>query len=430
MLLSQNGTVPRSTPVTSSAESAENIQHSEAVHRKHVTALSLRSAECLFPPKQSRNPSNATRCAMKLIMVARSRIATFARLREQFAREPNVRVMWDRRAQERRERTDDRVPERRTQERRRVVKPCDGQDCIVVHVTDDPMDAAENLTRSVCSASTMPEQPTDAMRELRMSSDQTNDWRKGVQPLTGNLVTVREVTATDAPTLFEALTDPRVTAHISPPPPTLRAFEGFIAWAQRERAIGNGVAFGIVPTGLQHAVGLIQVRSLEPTFFAAEWGFALSTSFWSTGVFQDAATLVIRFALDTLKVHRLEARAVSQNRRGNGALQKLGANAEAVLSKAFKRETHYDEQLLWSLVATEWKANAGVAGSTFVPAEVRTRVRAAVTEIRQHLQESRLSAAMEQAPPLYPFFVTDSRKTTRVCPTCGGIISADTCPKC
>ncbi len=86
---------------------------------------------------------------MNLIVVARSRIATFARLREQFSGEPNVRVMWDRRAQERRERTNDRVSERRTQERRRVVKPCEGQDYIVVHVTDDPMDAADSLTRSV-----------------------------------------------------------------------------------------------------------------------------------------------------------------------------------------------------------------------------------------------------------------------------------------
>jgi hypothetical protein len=42
------GTVPRSTPVTSSAESAENIQQSEAVHRKHVTVVSLRSAECSY----------------------------------------------------------------------------------------------------------------------------------------------------------------------------------------------------------------------------------------------------------------------------------------------------------------------------------------------------------------------------------------------
>src|SRR5687768_7985834 len=131
-------------------------------------------------------------------------------------------------------------------------------------------------------------------------SDPTNEWRKGVQLLTGNLVTVREVTATDAPTLYEALTDPRVTAHISPPPPSLRAIEGFIAWAQRERALGNGVAFGIVPSGLQHAVGLIQVRAFEPTFFTAEWGFVLSASFWSTGVFQEAAKLVMRFAFDTL----------------------------------------------------------------------------------------------------------------------------------
>ena len=54
---------------------------------------------------------------------------------------------------------------------------------------------------------------------------------------------------------------------------------------------------------------------------------------WATGVFQEAATLVATFAFHELKVHRLEARAVSQNGRGHGALQKLGAIAEAVLAK-------------------------------------------------------------------------------------------------
>lgn len=262
-------------------------------------------------------------------------------------------------------------------------------------------------------------------------SDRNDEWRRIVQPLSGSLVTVREVVTTDAATLPEALTDPLVTTHISAPPPSIRAFEGFIAWAQRERALGNGVAFGIVPTGLEHAVGIIQVRALDATFFAAEWGFVLARSFWSTGIFQDAARLAVSFAFETLKVHRLEARAVSQNRRGNGALLKLGAGAEAVLAKAFKRGPHYDEQLLWSLIATEWQANAGVSGSRFVPAEVRTLVRKALTKIQRQLQESRLSASMEQAPPpLYPFFVTGNPMTTRVCPTCGGIISSARCPKC
>jgi RimJ/RimL family protein N-acetyltransferase len=261
-----------------------------------------------------------------------------------------------------------------------------------------------------------------------MSNDQNNEWRKTVHARSGSLLTVRELTPTDAPALFEALTDPFVTAHISPPPPSIRAFEGFITWAQRERSLGHGVAFGIVPHGLEQAVGLIQVRALEPTFFVAEWGFLLSRSFWSTGVFQEAATLVAQFAFETLKVHRLEARAVSHNGRGNGALQNLGARAEAVLSKSFKRDARYEEQLLWSLIATEWEPESAIPGSRFVECEAKMRVRQAVAAMQQRPPEVRVSDGT-LAPPLYPFFVTDDR-TTGVCPACGGIISSDPCPKC
>jgi [ribosomal protein S5]-alanine N-acetyltransferase len=252
-----------------------------------------------------------------------------------------------------------------------------------------------------------------------------NDWRKGLPTISGTNVDVREITAADAPALFELLTDPLVTKHISPPPPSVSAFEGFIVWAQRERTLGNGVCFGIVPRGLEQAVGVVQVRALDPSFFVAEWGFALAAPFWATGVFQEAATLVATFAFQTLKVHRLEARAVSQNGRGHGALQKLGAVAEAVLAKSFKREGHYDEQLLWTLLATEWgAASAERADAT----AAKARIALAVTETQQALRISRAQTTHE-APVLYPFFVTDQR-TKRICPVCGTETPDPTCPTC
>ena len=93
------------------------------------------------------------------------------------------------------------------------------------------------------------------------------------------------------------------------------------------------VCFGIVPAGLRDAVGLIQIRALDPSFALAAWGFVLGSAFWSSGVFEDAASSVLEFAFNVLHVHRLEARAVSKNARANGALQKLGAITEAVLAK-------------------------------------------------------------------------------------------------
>src|SRR4051794_7950665 len=104
-------------------------------------------------------------------------------------------------------------------------------------------------------------------------------WTSEIPLLTGALVHVREVCAADAPVLAELLTDPIVTQHVSPPPRNTGAFELFIEWSRQQRAKGEGVCFGIVPHGLTAAVGIIQLRALEPGFMVAEWGFALGAAF-------------------------------------------------------------------------------------------------------------------------------------------------------
>ena len=136
-----------------------------------------------------------------------------------------------------------------------------------------------------------------------------NDWRGGVPSLSGSLVTLRELRASDARPLLIALTTDEVTRFISPPPTTVEGFEKFIAWTHRQRAAGQYVCFAIVPRGSDTAIGLIQIRSLEPDFGTAEWGFAVASEFWGTGVFGDGARLAIPFAFETLGTHRLEARA-------------------------------------------------------------------------------------------------------------------------
>src|SRR5262249_39117827 len=92
-----------------------------------------------------------------------------------------------------------------------------------------------------------------------------------------------------------------------------------------------------------------------PDFSTAEWGFALAASFWGTGVFEDAALVVAEFAFQTLGVHRLEARAVTLNDRGNGALAKLGARGEAMLRGGLIAERGRRDQFLWTLIADEWR---------------------------------------------------------------------------
>jgi ribosomal-protein-alanine N-acetyltransferase len=107
-------------------------------------------------------------------------------------------------------------------------------------------------------------------------------------------------------------------------------------------------------------IGLFQVRSLEPRFSTAEWGFALGSSFWGTGLFVEAARLVGDFAFGTMGVRRLEARACVQNDRGNGALRKLGATQEGVLRRSFLWQGEYYDQMLWSILDSDWNDARGL----------------------------------------------------------------------
>ena len=65
---------------------------------------------------------------------------------------------------------------------------------------------------------------------------------------------------------------------------------------------------------------------------------------------------MIAFAFDLAGAYRLEARASVANGRGNGALRKIGAVQEGVLRRSFLRQGQYHDQVMWSLLAEDWRA--------------------------------------------------------------------------
>jgi ribosomal-protein-alanine N-acetyltransferase len=184
----------------------------------------------------------------------------------------------------------------------------------------------------------------------------SSNWRQQLPVLTGQQVTLRQLRVSDAPSLFAMLTSEEVSRFISPPPTTVEGFERFIGWTQRQQAAGTYACFAVTVKGFDTAIGIFQVRELEPGFGTAEWGFAIGSPFWGTGAFQEAGALVLDFVFDTLDVHRLEARAAVRNGRGNRALLKMGAVQEGILRKSFLRNGEYLDQVLYAIVEDDWRA--------------------------------------------------------------------------
>jgi len=198
----------------------------------------------------------------------------------------------------------------------------------------------------------------------------STDWRGGLPTLTGGQVVLRELRSSDAASLFALLTTDEVSRFISPPPTSVEGFERFIAWTLRQRAAGAYACFAVTLQGYDTAIGIFQVRQLDAQFENAEWGFAIGSAFWGTGIFQTGAELVLEFTFKTLGVHRLEARAALLNGRGNGALLKLGAVQEAILRRSFHKNGEYLDQALYAILADERRATREATEDLRFPAIV------------------------------------------------------------
>jgi RimJ/RimL family protein N-acetyltransferase len=187
--------------------------------------------------------------------------------------------------------------------------------------------------------------------------------------LTGRGVTLRPLRLTDSLSLFTLLTDDQVAKFISPPPTSPDGYARFIEWARSEQPRGRYLCLGVVPDGLNDAIGLFQLRSLPGVPDVAEWGFVLGQAFWGTGIFPEAARLLVDFAFDELKLYRLEARASVPNGRGNGALAKIGAFHEIQMRESFMRNGVWYDQVMWSILADEWRAQRAAAPGQVDPTQ-------------------------------------------------------------
>ena len=197
--------------------------------------------------------------------------------------------------------------------------------------------------------------------------DRVVDWRLAPPVLAGADVVLREVRTSDAESLAALLTTPEITRYISEPPATAEGFGRFIAASHRVRAAGQGICFAVTLRGCDTAIGILQVRRLSPdtgslsdSSDVAEWGFAIGSAFWGTGVFRTGAQLMMHLAFDVIGVHRLEARACVANARGNAALKKVGAVQEGVLRRSFHSKGQYFDQALWTVLEEDWRRQAKV----------------------------------------------------------------------
>lgn len=164
---------------------------------------------------------------------------------------------------------------------------------------------------------------------------------RGLPILAHGRLRLREVEPADAAALAELFARPEVSAFLSPPPATPRAFEEWIEMSRGRRLEDRAACYTVMEGGA--VAGLYMCYRASATEPEAELGFALAPHLWGTGVFAPAAHLFIDSLFARWPIDRLMGRTLARNHRGLGAMRKLAA----IITEQTVREG--EPEFVWSI---------------------------------------------------------------------------------
>lgn len=132
------------------------------------------------------------------------------------------------------------------------------------------------------------------------------------------------------------------------------AFRQRLRRYRSEYALGTGVSFFAFKRPEDVLVGGITVSNIRRGVAqTASIGYWMGESYAGKGLMLDALRLVIPFAFDTLRLHRLEAACIPDNKRSVRLLEKAGFQREGLLKSYLRIDGNWRDHYLYALIAEE-----------------------------------------------------------------------------
>ena len=137
-----------------------------------------------------------------------------------------------------------------------------------------------------------------------------------------------------------------------------------IAWRQRIRryreeiAQGTGMPFLIFENANGRLAGGITLGNIRyGVAQTGQVGYWIGVNHAGRGLMAEALQLALRFAFDTLRLHRVEAACIPDNARSIRVLEKAGFTREGLLRSYLRINGQWRDHLIFSLIADEHQAS-------------------------------------------------------------------------
>jgi [ribosomal protein S5]-alanine N-acetyltransferase len=175
-----------------------------------------------------------------------------------------------------------------------------------------------------------------------------------MDPLTGDLTTLREFRATDLDDYLAIVSDDRVTSWMSFDSRDRAAAEKALT-AILERAAQEDRPDYLLAVTRRDDDSVVGFARLGPTGVkAAHLGYAIHADHWGRGYATDASRVMLRLAFDTLGKHRVSSAIGPENEASIAVVKHLGFTYEGRIRHHVFTNGAWRDSLLYSLLESEF----------------------------------------------------------------------------
>lgn len=174
-----------------------------------------------------------------------------------------------------------------------------------------------------------------------------------VPELVGDLVTLRPVTAADAPGLVEMMDDPEVRR--------LTGTRGQLSleraeqWYASRAADSRRLDLAIVERHTDSYVGEVVLNDLDSDNLSGSFRIALlGPRAFGRGLGTEATRLVLAHAFDSLALHRVELEVYAFNPRARHVYERVGFVHEGTRRQALRWEGAWVDAHVMAVLAEDW----------------------------------------------------------------------------
>jgi ribosomal-protein-alanine N-acetyltransferase len=137
------------------------------------------------------------------------------------------------------------------------------------------------------------------------------------------------------------------------PPEDAVSFSARCGMRERERQLGSGFGFGIFVEG--RFGGEITLSSIQRgPFQNGSIGYWIDQDLAGSGFVPEAVVVVLQFAFETLRLHRIEVAIIPRNLASRRVVEKLNLRNEGVALGFLEINGEWEDHVRYAMTSEEW----------------------------------------------------------------------------